>query len=135
MELDSMKCYKTLDLQPGAGAGEIRQKYLELCHVWDPERYVDNPLLRQQADTRRKEIEEAYNGLRAFLPELRTPSDDQPQMIKDMIHKDLEMMEFNDRWSFKRVSLIVVIALVLIGIFWIGAEILERLVMHGNIRF
>jgi preprotein translocase subunit Sec63 len=135
MELDSMKCYKTLDLAPGTSAAEIRKAYLELCHVWDPEKYPDNLVLRQRAENRRREIEEAYNGLRAFLPELNAPAGEQPEVIKEMIRKDLDMLEFNDRWSARRVLLILIIAVALVGIFWLGAEILQRLVMHGNIRF
>ncbi len=70
---DTLKCYKILEVEPGAPAERIRHSYIELTRVWDPDRYVDNPMLRFQADKKRKEIEEAYQALRVFLPELQGP--------------------------------------------------------------
>lgn len=68
---DILKCYKVFDLEPGASADKIRFAYVELSHVWDPSRHVNNPILRSRAEQKRYEIEQAYQAFSNFLPELR----------------------------------------------------------------
>ena len=71
----SSNAIKCLDLEPGAPAESVRRSYIELTHVWDPERYVNNAVLRTRAEQKRKEIDEAYQAIRAFLPELQNSSE------------------------------------------------------------
>jgi len=71
---DILKCYQTLDLAPGAPAPQVRRAYIHLLRVWDPDRYLKNPPLRERAAEKRREIEAAYQAIREFLPELRRPA-------------------------------------------------------------
>jgi len=131
MGVDILKCYKALDIHEGATAQTIRKAYVELCHVWDPARYVDNPGLRQQAETKRKEIDEAYDAFRAFMPELEGPPDATKHVPIDILSKSIDERDFEEGWSPARVIRVVLIVLVLIGIFWLGAMCLLKLVAHG----
>jgi hypothetical protein len=70
---DILQCYKVLELTPGVPPETVRRSYIELTHVWDPHRYLNNPILRAQAEQKRKEIDDAYMAIRAFLPELQSP--------------------------------------------------------------
>jgi hypothetical protein len=71
MEEDILSCYRTLDLDDGASVESVREAYLALAHVWDPDKHVSNPPLRLIAEQRRREIDRAYNALMAFLPDPR----------------------------------------------------------------
>lgn len=68
---DVLKCYKVLDLPPGSTAEQIRKAYIELAHVWHPDRFPTNPVLREQAREKMREIDDAYKTLTGFLPVLR----------------------------------------------------------------
>ncbi len=67
---DTLRCYRTLDLEPGASAAQVRRAYVDLAQVWDPERYLSNPTLWARAQVKREEITLAYKTLRTFLPDL-----------------------------------------------------------------
>lgn len=67
---DVLKLYEVLDLHPGATAQQVRRAYVELAHVWHPDRFQGNPVLRARAVLKMEEIEEAYQGLRRILPEI-----------------------------------------------------------------
>jgi preprotein translocase subunit Sec63 len=71
---DTFEYYKALGLEPSASPQRIRKAYLELCHLYDPSLYVDDdPERVAEAEQKRKDIEEAYRGIRHFLPELKHP--------------------------------------------------------------
>jgi len=65
---DVLKCYKVLDLPPGATAEQIRKAYVDLAHVWHPDRFPHNPILREQALEKMRDIDDAYKTLIGFLP-------------------------------------------------------------------
>jgi len=68
--MDTMKSYRTLDLEPGASAEQVRKAYKDLRDVWHTDRYLANTVLRQKAAERMYEIEEAYQTLCQFVPGL-----------------------------------------------------------------
>ena len=72
---DILKCYDILDVRSGATVSQVRKAYVELAHVWDPVKYAGNPVLRVQAETKRAEIDAAYQALTAFLPDINRPED------------------------------------------------------------
>jgi curved DNA-binding protein CbpA len=74
--VDTFKCYKVLDIEPGSTAERVRSAYIELARTWDPDRYVHNPILRDQAVKKRAEIDEAYHALCSFLPDIQEHSGD-----------------------------------------------------------
>lgn len=76
---DVLECYKALDVPPGCPPHLIRKAYVALCQVWDPARFEDNPPLRERAQAKRAELDDAYRFLKEFLPELRGPEAELPQ--------------------------------------------------------
>lgn len=63
------KYYQILGLNPGASDEEIKQAYKDLVNVWHPDRFLNNARLRQKADEKLKEINEAYGKLKSYLAE------------------------------------------------------------------
>ncbi|OZH53171.1 hypothetical protein AFK68_19465 [Hydrocoleum sp. CS-953] len=59
--------YKILELEPGASLEEVKEAYRDLAFVWHPDRFIHNTRLQAKAQTRLKEINEAYRKLRYFL--------------------------------------------------------------------
>ena len=110
---DTLECYKILEIEPGSSAERVRNAYIALARTWDPERYVNNPLLRAQAEKKRKEIDEAFNAIRFFLPELQDPDIESKKMRRP--HRDFkELATGNEPLSTKTV--ISVLFVVLVGI-------------------
>lgn len=60
--------YKILGLEPGASPEEVKQAYRDLCRVWHPDRFPNDPRLQQKAQEKQKEINEAYEHLKSFRP-------------------------------------------------------------------
>jgi COMPASS component SWD3 len=56
--------YNTLGLKPGASSEEIKQAYRTLAKQWHPDRFLNDPRLKQQAEERFKQINEAYEVLK-----------------------------------------------------------------------
>ncbi len=63
--MESLERYREiLDVPLGATQDEIRTAYLRLTHVWHPDRFAHNPVLRQRAQEMMQEINKAYEALR-----------------------------------------------------------------------
>jgi outer membrane protein assembly factor BamE (lipoprotein component of BamABCDE complex) len=54
-----------LGVGPGATPGEIRSAYLDLVKVWHPDRFTHDFKLRQKAQEKLKDINEAFDWLKA----------------------------------------------------------------------
>jgi hypothetical protein len=67
MSDDLERYYLVLGLRPGASPDEIRQAYRNLVKVWHPDR-VSEDRLKQKAEEKLKEINEAYKRLRHARP-------------------------------------------------------------------
>lgn len=119
---DILKCYAALDVEPGAPPDQIRRAYLQLAHVWDPARHIGNPPLRQQAERKRREIDDAYRALQVFLPELKKgfeePSQEPPPVVP------LPPPPPAEPTSYFMVSLVILAVLLLFGAagytLWLG---------------
>lgn len=57
--------YETLGLRPGASPKEIRRAYLDLTKVWHPDRFGEDTRLKKRAEAQLREINSAYEHLRA----------------------------------------------------------------------
>jgi len=68
--MDTLKCYETLNVTADSAPEEIRKAYVGLSQVWQPERY-QNAVMRQKAQEKMQEIQDAYNHLATFIPELK----------------------------------------------------------------
>ena len=56
---DRQRYLSTLGLDPSATTGQVREAYRDLVKVWHPDRFEHDPRLRQKAQERLKEINEA----------------------------------------------------------------------------
>ena len=56
--------YEILELEPGASDAEIKQAYRKLAKIWHPDLFANNPRLKEQAETKFKQINEAYTYLK-----------------------------------------------------------------------
>ena len=61
---DARKFRQILDLKDDATLEEIRTAYLKQAKQWHPDRYADDPMLKQQAEEKFKQVTEAYKGLK-----------------------------------------------------------------------
>ncbi len=58
--MDCRKYFETLDLKPGASSEEVSQAYRDLVKIWHPDRFFGSPRLRQKAEEKLKEVNQAY---------------------------------------------------------------------------
>jgi TPR repeat protein len=56
--------YQILDASPAASLKEIRLIYRDLAQVWHPDRFQENPRLREKAEAKLKAINHAYEAIR-----------------------------------------------------------------------
>jgi len=66
--MDIRRCYQILDVPPHATQSQIKQAYLDLVHVWHPDRFGTNPRLRQKAQEKMKLANLAYETIRQATP-------------------------------------------------------------------
>ncbi len=59
------QCYTTLEIHENANTEEIRQAYRDLVNIWHPDRYQGNPRLQDKANEKLKELNAAYDMLKA----------------------------------------------------------------------
>lgn len=73
MTLDPMQAYAILGLNPGATLEELKIAYRDLALVWHPDRFTENPRLREKAALTLQHINEAYAVLRDYRPPAPAP--------------------------------------------------------------
>ncbi len=59
------QCYITLEIHENATTEEIRQAYRDLVTIWHPDRYQGNLRLQEKANEKLKELNAAYDMLKA----------------------------------------------------------------------
>ena len=64
-ELDLVTCTDVLNIPFDASPEQVREAYVNLCQLWQPEKYIHNPAMMSQAKAKRQEIELAYEFLKA----------------------------------------------------------------------
>ena len=67
MQVATAEAYRTLDLQPGADLGLVRQAYRVLVKVWHPDRFANDPKLQTISDEKLKDINASYEAVVAYL--------------------------------------------------------------------
>ena len=65
--MDIRRCFDILELDRDATVDKAKQAYKDLVNIWHPDRFSNNPRLRQKAEERLKEVNEAYETVKPFL--------------------------------------------------------------------
>ena len=65
--MDLKQSFEILELTPDASADEVQQAYKDLVNIWHPDRFATNPRLREKAEMKLKEINQAYAMVNSFL--------------------------------------------------------------------
>jgi len=65
--MDIQRCFEVLELDAKASPTEVKQAYKDMVNVWHPDRFPNNPRLKQKAEMKLKEINAAYEVLGTFL--------------------------------------------------------------------
>ena len=78
MSSEPDKSYYLLGLRPGASPADLKAAHRDLAKVWHPDRFLHDPRLRQKAEQKLKEINEAYDQLRSGKAKATPRRDHQP---------------------------------------------------------
>jgi curved DNA-binding protein CbpA len=65
--MDIRQCFDVLELDSNATIDEAKQAYKDMVNIWHPDRFSNNPRLKQKAEDKLKEINEAYKIMQSFL--------------------------------------------------------------------
>jgi curved DNA-binding protein CbpA len=65
--MDIKRCFEILEINRSASLDEVKQAYRDAVNVWHPDRFSNNPRLRQKAEKRLKEVNTAYEMVKSFL--------------------------------------------------------------------
>jgi len=65
--MDIRQCFDVLELDRNASIDEAKQAYKDMVNIWHPDRFSNNPRLKQKAEDKLKEINEAYKMMQSFL--------------------------------------------------------------------
>ena len=71
--MDIKRCFKILELDPGASPDEVKQAYKDIVNVWHPDRFSGNLRLKEKAEEKIKEVNAAYDTVKSFLSSKQTP--------------------------------------------------------------
>ena len=76
---DHLKCFQTLGLEANASPEQVKKAYRDLVQVWHPDRFSHDERLRLIAQEKLKEINGAYELLKAaFFEASIAPESAQP---------------------------------------------------------
>ena len=67
IKMDIEQSFEILELDRGASTDEIKQSYKDIVTVWHPDRFSNNPRLKQKAEEKLKEVNVAYDTLKSYL--------------------------------------------------------------------
>jgi ferric-dicitrate binding protein FerR (iron transport regulator) len=101
MRLDD--CYRLLDLEPWASDEDVKAAYRDLTKVWHPDRFANDPSIRQRAEEKLKAINEAYETIRQAGPSPRRPprpETDAGKAAPDPAAAAWRRMYRNRAWAF-----------------------------------
>ncbi|MDX9786076.1 MAG: J domain-containing protein [Desulfobacterales bacterium] len=73
-------CFSVLNVPPDATLEEVRRAYRLLVRRWHPDRYLDNPELRDAAQEKLKMINAAYQQAKKIIFETEAP-DERPEPV------------------------------------------------------
>ena len=75
--MDLEKCLETLEIEKETSPEKIKEAYKDIINVWHPDRFSNNPRLKEKAESKVKEINVAYETLQSYM--LTTQQQQLPQ--------------------------------------------------------
>jgi DnaJ-class molecular chaperone len=66
-EMGVRRCLEILDLGMESSVEDVKQAYRDCVNVWHPDRFANNPRLKEKAEKKLKEINQAHETLTSFL--------------------------------------------------------------------
>ncbi|MBN1931698.1 MAG: J domain-containing protein [Desulfobacterales bacterium] len=76
--MEIQRCFDLLEINPNASPEEAKQAYKDIVNVWHPDRFSNNPRLKEKAEEKLKEVNVAYEKVKSYLavkPKLRPQPD------------------------------------------------------------
>ena len=67
MNDEIQKCFRELDLEPGASQEDVTEAYRTMLKVWHPDRLPDDPKLQKKANDKTRQIVKAYQRIKEFF--------------------------------------------------------------------
>jgi len=67
------RSFEILELRQGASEEDARQAYKDIVNVWHPDRFSANPRLKNKAEQKLKEINVAYETVKAYFRQNESP--------------------------------------------------------------
>lgn len=113
--------YELLGVAPGTSGSELKEAYRDMAKVWHPDRFAHDPRLRQKAQERLKEINEAYEQLTSGVaarrprPTAATPEPHSPPPATDARRSKSPRLVLLTAAAFCAVFIAALIALVPTG--------------------
>jgi len=89
-----------LGVRPNASSKEIKKAYRDLCRVWQPERFSDQPRRQREAEEKLQKITEAYQHLQALhrrAQQQATQSQDREKPASSQSAKTPEVIDSSDQ--------------------------------------
>lgn len=65
--MDIKRCFEILELDRGVSPDKAKQAYKDMVNIWHPDRFSNNPRLKQKAEEKLKDINVAYETLNSYL--------------------------------------------------------------------
>lgn len=130
------RCYRTLELEPGASLDQVKQAWRELVKVWHPDRFPNDAKLQRKAQERLKEINGAYGILEKYLTSNTPPPRSRPtssQSSETNEQRNESKRPSTTSWGMVAI-LAVIVVLVIFKSSRMGGSNQERAVQTDNPR-
>jgi len=87
--MDIRQCFDVLELDRNASIDDVKQAYKDMVNIWHPDRFSNNPRLKQKAEDKLKEINEAYKMVQFFLSSKKPLEPEKAPHAKDNSGTDI----------------------------------------------
>lgn len=111
------RSFEILELERGATLEEARQAYKDVVNVWHPDRFSANPRLKHKAEQKVKEVNVAYETVKAFLERGRSADTDirgKAAAAPGQTHRDKDTREEHPARARSRTEITAEIGTVLV---------------------
>jgi hypothetical protein len=127
------KDLETLGLKPGASPEEIKQAYRDLSKVWHPDRFSNDPRLKEKAQEKLKEINEAHKKLKSSIEMLDVEDNlKDTNIVKSEFQPSPKDQEPPNKWSEFSIIFGVIVLITVIFLFLLNKYYKNPLMKLAN---